>query len=68
VRSTPTLGERARTALRTAELLRKAAEIARQQAELTARRAEVSFAAAASELAEARLTPDPNHAAPRASA
>jgi len=58
--------ERARAARKTAELLRQAAEIARQQAALAARRAEVSRAVAASELEEARLTQDPNHAAPRA--
>ena len=60
------LDERARAALRTAELLRQTAELARQQAELAVQRAELTRAVAASEQEEAELTRDPNHAAPRA--
>jgi hypothetical protein len=58
--------DQARAAAWTAELLRKAADIARQQSMLASQRAEVTRAVAVSEQEEAALTPDPNHAAPRA--
>lgn len=65
-RVTHLLSRLTEAALRTAELIRREAEIARQQAALTRRRAEASRAVAESELEEARLHRDPNHAAPRA--